>query len=221
MIAAELINSHIPPLKPTDQVTKVMMWMEELRVNQLPVIKDGKYMGLISEEIILEGNELDLEVAAYRLIGENCYVKESQHLFDVLKIATDHGVDVVAVINEDGGFEGVVTVQDTMRAFAQTAAVQSPGGILVLSMKQLDYSLSEIARLIESNDAQILSSSIAPDLQDDSKIRVTVKLNVLDLSRIIATLERFGYTIIGNFQESALLSNDKERIDILLKYLDI
>lgn len=221
MIARELISPLIPPLKPTDRGSKVLTWMEELRVNQLPVIKESKFIGLITEEVLLEGNDIDLEVKDYRIIAENCYVKESQHLFDVLKAATDHGVEVVAVLDDDDSFEGVITVQDTIRAFAKTSAVQSPGGILILSMNQVDYSLTEVARLIESNDAKILSSSVSSDLQDPAKIKLTIKINMLDMSRIVATLERFGYNIIGKFQEPGMINNDRERFDILLKYLDL
>lgn len=221
MIARELISTLIPPLKPTDRGTKVLTWMEELRVNQLPVIKDGKFIGLITEEILLEGNDIDLEVNDYRLLAEGCYVRETQHLFDVLKAATDHGVEVVAVLNDTDGFEGVITVQDTIQAFAKTSAVQSPGGILVLSMNQVDYSLSEVSRLIESNDAKILSSSVSSDLADPAKIRLTVKINMLDMTRIVATLERFGYNIVGKFHEPGMINNDRERFDILLKYLDL
>jgi len=84
-----------------------------------------------------------------------------------------------------------------------------------------DYSLSEISRLIEAEDAKILSSSIKDDDFDKTMLRLTLKINQIDLSRIVATLERFGYKIIARYQESNVTDNQKERLDILLKYLDI
>jgi len=115
----------------------------------------------------------------------------------------------------------VITVQDTLTSFAQTAAVQMPGAILVLSMNYNDYSLSEISRLIEENRARVLSSIVKEDPLDPGKIRLTLKLNELELSRIVATLERFGYKVIGRYQETKPLGSEKERIDMLLRYLDI
>ena len=56
---------------------------------------------------------------------------------------------------------------------------------------------------------------------DQAKIKVTLKINKTELSHITATLERFGYRIIGRFQEVESKSNDKERYDMLMKYLDI
>jgi acetoin utilization protein AcuB len=88
-------------------------------------------------------------------------------------------------------------------------------------MNHNDYSLSEISRLIEENRTKILSSIVKEDPMDPGKIRLTLKLNQLDLSRIVATLERFNYHVIGRYQESKQSGSEKDRIDMLLRYLDI
>jgi acetoin utilization protein AcuB len=221
MVARELINHMIPPLKKSDPAKKATAWMEELRINQLPVIENGIYCGLISEELILEDNDNSKEVSEYDLQGKSCQVNENQHFYDVLKIVSDQGVQLVAVLDDEKTFLGVISIKDTVTAFAQSAAVQSPGGIIILSLKQIDYSLSEISRLVESNDAKILSSIVNNDIFDANMIKLTLKVNKTDLSSIIATFERFEYKIIAKFEESKMLSSDKERLDILFKYLDI
>ena len=221
MIARELINHMIPPLKKSDSAQKANAWMEELRVNQLPVIERGVYCGLISEEVILEDNDNSKAVSEYKLQGASCVVNENQHFYDVLKIVSDNGVQLVAVLDDEETFLGVISIKDTVTAFAQSAAVQSPGGIIILSLKQIDYSLAEISRLVESNDAKILSSIVNNDIFDANMIKLTIKINKTDLSSIIATLERFEYKIIAKFEESKLESTDKERLDILFKYLDM
>lgn len=221
MVARELINHMIPPLKKSDLATKATAWMEELRINQLPVIENSTYCGLISEELILEDNDNSKKVSEYNLQGKSCVVNENQHFFDVLKIVSDHGVQLVAVLDENETFLGVISIKDTVTAFAQSAAVQSPGGILILSLKQIDYSLAEISRFVESNDAKILSSIVNNDIFDPNMIKLTLKINKTDLSSIIATFERFGYKIIAKFEDSKMESSDKERLDILFRYLDI
>lgn len=211
----------IPPLKKGDPARKANAWMEELRINQLPVIENGVYCGLISEEVILEDNDNTKEVGEYQLQGKSCVVNENQHFYDVLKIVSDHGVQLVAVLDDSETFLGVISIKDTVTAFAQSAAVQSPGGIIILSLKQIDYSLSEISRLVESNGAKILSSIVNNDMFDANLIKLTLKINKTDLSAIIATFERFDYKIIAKFEDSEMESSDKERLDILFKYLDI
>lgn len=211
----------IPPLKPKDSAKKARLWMEELRCNQLPVVEDEKFLGLISEDLILEANDAEKSIADFDLMGKRCVVYGSSHFYDVIKIASDNSVQMVGVLNNEEKYIGVITVQDTITSFAQSAAIQIPGGILVLSMNQIDYSLAEISRLIEENNAKILSSSIKEDELDPSKLKLTLKVNRLDLTPIVATLERFGYKLIARFQETKVLDEEKGKIDMLLKYLDI
>lgn len=221
MIAEELINHMIPPLKTTDSAGKARLWMEELRCNQLPVVDNEQFLGLLSEDLILEANNAALHVADFDLIGEKSVVYASSHLYDVIKIASDYDVQMVGVLNEEKKYTGVITVQDTITSFAQSAAVQIPGGILVLSMDQIDYSLAEISRLVEENNAKILSSSIKEDELDPAKLKLTLKINRMDLSAIVATLDRFGYKLIARFQETKVQDEEKGKVDMLLKYLDI
>ncbi len=221
MIAAELINHMIPPLKLTDTADKAISWMEEFRSNQLPVVDNGIFAGLISEELILEQNEIEMPISSFELTCRECTVLESQHFYDVVKKASDNDVQLIAVLDENGEYNGVITVQDTITSFAQTAAVQAPGAILVLSMDARDYSLSEISRLVEEEGAKILGSTIREDANDPAKLKLSLKINRTNLSAIVATLERFDYKIIGRFQEPKMVDDDKERLDILLRYLDI
>lgn len=211
----------IPPLKATDDAHKAIVWMEEFRCNQMPVVDNGKLLGFISEEIILEGNDVEKRLKDFDLIGAACYVHMNSHFYDILKVAADNKLQMVAVLTEEEIYNGVITMQDTLSSFAQTAAVQTPGGILVLAMNHNDYSLSEISRLIEENHTRVLSSLVKEDPLYPGKIRLTLKLDQLDLTRIVATLERFNYKVIGRYQEAPSNGSDKERIDMLLRYLDI
>ena len=221
MIAEELINHMIPPLKVTDDAHKAIVWMEEFRCNHLPVVDEGLLLGFISEEIILESNDIDKNLGDFDLVGKECFVSLVSHFFDILRVAGEHKLNIVGVVNEEGQYAGIITVQDIMASFAQTASVQMPGGILILSMDLIDYSLAEISRYVEENKAKVISSNMTEDALDKGKIKVTLKINQLDLSRIVATLERFGYRVIGRYQEAPRDDDSKERLDMLMKYLNI
>jgi CBS domain-containing protein len=221
MIAAELINHMVPPLKVTDDAHKAIVWMEEFRCNYLPVTDEGHLLGFISEEIILEANDIEKGVGSFNLIGKECVVSLESHFFDILRVAGEHKLNMVGVIDDEGQYAGVITVQDIMASFAQTASVQMPGGILVLSMELIDYSLAEISRYVEENKAKVISSTMVEDPLDRGKIKLTIKINQLDLSRIVATLERFGYRVIGRYQEAPRDDDDKDRLDMLMKYLNM
>ncbi len=221
MLAEELINHMIPPLKVSDDAHKAIVWMEEFRCLHLPVVEDGMLLGFISEEIILETNDIDRTLADFDLVGKQCTVSPDSHFYDILKVAGDNKLQIVAVLNEEKQYVGVITVQDIMISFAQTASVQMQGGILILSMDLIDYSLAEISRYIEENNAKVISSLMVEDPMDKGKIKLTLKINQEELTRIVATLERFGYRVIGRYHEIKQDTGEKDKIDMLLRYLDI
>lgn len=221
MIAEELINQMIPALKLTDTAEKAIVWMEEFKTNQLPVIDDRQFKGLISEELILECNDLDKKIADFRLIAENCYVNEDQHLFDIIRTAQECDAEIVAILDEHGDFLGVSHHEDTIKAFANTLVIQGQGGILVLELRMIDYSMAEISRLIESDDAKILGAFLSQYHHDPNFIYLTLKINKKDLTTVAATLERFDYKIVAKFHESSNGDAEKERLDNLFNFLNI
>jgi acetoin utilization protein AcuB len=221
MIAEGLINQMIPALKLTDKAEKAIIWMEELKTNQLPVIEGRTFRGLISEDLILESNDLDRKIGDFRLVSENCYVGEEQHLFDIIRVAQEHEAEIVAILNINGEFMGVSSHEDTIRAFSGTLAVQGLGGILILKMRAIDYSLSEVSRLIESDDAKILGSFLSQDEKTPNDVFLTLKINKEDLTTVIATLERFDYHIVAKFHDNNNITTERERLDNLLNFLNI
>jgi len=222
MIAEELINQMIPALKKTDSLSKAMQWMEELKIHQIPVVEDEQYLGLLSEDLIYHFNNLEEHyVSEIELLSKGIFAFYNQHFYEVLRLANTNKVEMVAILGEGNNFLGVVTVNDTLVAFADSVALQEQGGILVLALNIRDYSLSEISRLVESNNAKILSTYMTANSQNPSQIQVTLKINRPDLSRVIATFERFNYKIIAKFQTSDREDLDRDRLAMLLKYLDI
>ncbi|WP_187264568.1 cbs domain containing protein [Pontibacter beigongshangensis] len=221
MIAEELINQMIPPLKVYDTVDKALRWMEEFRVNELAVARNRKYIGLATEVSLIELNDRNLTLEQVKLEFQDVHVMHFQHFYDVMEVAIKNKIQVVPVLDEVQEFMGIITINDTLAAFGQMSALQGQGSILVLSMPERDYSLSQISRLIEEESAKILSAYVSPDELDPYNIKLTLKLNTTDLSRIIATLERFEYRITAQFQDGSKYDVGRDRLDMLLKYLDI
>ena len=221
MIAEELINQMIPPLKITDPVAKAARWMEEFRVNQMPVVKNRQYMGMVTEDNILENNGQNTTLEEVEFGFENVHVMHHQHFYTVMETAIRNKIQVVPVLDEHHDFLGVITVNDTIAAFGQMSALHGQGGILVLSMNERDYALSEISRHVEENKAKILSAYVSPDEMDGYKVKVTLKINTTDLNRIIATFERFNYRIVAQFHDATEIKDDQDRLDLLMRYLNI
>ena len=221
MVAEDLINVMIPPLKLSDTGEKAKHWMEELRLSQLPVVDKSVFQGLLFEETLLDSDNLNKKISDFRLDYKDLSVLPGTHYYDVIKLATRNKLQILPIIDEDKKFLGVVSLNETAAAIAQMFASQGPGGILLLSMKDQDYSMAQISRLIESNDCKILSSFVVTDERTPGYVNLTLKLSKTDLARTVATLERYDYHVITQFHETELINNDQERLDLLMKYLNM
>ncbi|WP_339925980.1 cbs domain containing protein [uncultured Cyclobacterium sp.] len=221
MRAIEFINNLIPPLKFTDKVKLGLSWMEEIRTDILPVVDKGAFKGFITDEIIYELNDQELNLEHIDLVGSASIVQEDRHIYEVLRISSENQVSMVAVLDKELKYLGVVTQEGAISAFTESISIQSQGGVLILSMFMTDYSLYDIARVVESENAKILSSFISDDPLDDSKIKVTLKIDQVELRHIKATLERFGYRVIDQYQEEDGINSDQDRLGNLMRFLDI
>ncbi len=219
MIAIELVNQVIPPLKSTDTVKKAIQWMEEFRVSQLPLIDKQEYKGLILESALYDCNDENATIDTLEIKYEDTFVYSHQYFFEILKLAKQQNIQVLAVLDEKEEFCGVVTLNDAMNVIAESSGMQEPGGILEFLMDKRDYSLTEISRYVEENDAKILNVHIIDDKIDRQQIKVTIKINTTNLARIVSTFERHDYHVIGKYEDDeAEQALEKDRLDMLFKY---
>jgi hypothetical protein len=221
MHAFEYINNLIPPLKLSDKTGMALAWMEEIRTDVLPLIDKGVFLGLIKEESIFEVNDPNTLIADIQPSNPDCWVFSDKHIYDVMRVSSEQKSNIVAVLNRDSHYLGIVTMEDSIAAFADSLSIKSQGSVLILSLAMTDYSLSEISRIIESENTKVLSSFITDDPLDDNKIKLTLKLDQPELRHIKATLERFGFKIIDHYQEESGVSGEEDRIGNLLRFLDI
>jgi acetoin utilization protein AcuB len=221
MIAKDLINYMIPPLKASDDLDKARLWMDELRVNELPVADQGQFKGLVTEEQLLDADREYETIGELLLTGTNAFVHQDQHYYELLKMAYATGVRMVAVLDDQEHYTGVVSVEDVVEAFASASSVQTPGAILLLSMEPRDYALSEISKIIENNEAMVLSSHMLPHPSETGKVQVTIKTNREDIAHIAANLDARGYTVANTYSTNADSEEDQDRYEGLMRYLRI
>lgn len=220
MTALELITDEIPPLTHLDSGEKALIWMEEFKVSHLPVLKNGNFVGVVSESLILDKMEPSetLDVLFDHL--PRPFVWSTQHIYEVLAFISEYKVSIVPVLDKDETYLGCTSVHHIVQLIANTGSIKEPGGIIVLEMNQNDYSLAQLAQIVESNNAKILSSFIMSSA-DSTKLEVTLKINDSDLDRILRTFERYEYVIKASYQKSEYEDDLQHRFDALINYLKL
>jgi len=219
MIASELISSEVIPLKTSDTGEAAMMVMSDFLVKHLPIVNNTQLLGVLSEDDILN-NPITEQVGSYNLGQTKAYVNHKEHLFEIMRAMAEHELTMIPVVDDDGNYMGLITQEDLLQFYAKSFSFSEPGGILLLELAKRDYVLSEIARLIESDNGVILSSFITTGA-DPNIAYLTLKINRRDLENIKATLTRFGYMIKGSFVEEEYYDSLRDRYDMLMNYLDV
>ena len=219
MLLRNLIHDQVPPLKTTDTAKRALQWMEAFRQSNLPVIgQGGAYMGMVYEKDLWKLENRDVPLFGLSIPFNRLFVNEYQHLFDAIKFAANNDFTVIPVLNDREEYLGLLTVMDIIRALAAANSVQNPGGIVVLEMDKSKYSLGDITRIVEAEGAQILSSS-AVVATDPDKVEVTMKINFIDLTRILAGFYRHNMDVKASYHQSEFQSDLQSRYDAFMNYL--
>jgi len=221
MLAKDLMSDLVPALKTSDTGAQALSWMDIFRISHLPIVNERDFLGLISDKDIYDLNEADEPIGNHNLSLFSPFVFEDQHIYEVIEIASRLNLTVIPVLARNNQYLGLITLTDLVEVFADLSALKHPGGILVLEVNQNDYSLTEISRIVESNDAKILSLYIS-SAEDTTRMTVTLKINTNDLTSVIRTFERFEYNILASYlkddEEEKLI---QERYDLFMRYLNI
>jgi CBS domain-containing protein len=215
----ELISSAIPTLNPGDTVFQALELMQEFHVMQLPVVAEEKYIGMASEDDLMNIDEqatLDSISQHFSRIA----AKGQAHFLEAVQMANEHNLSLVPIIEKDNEFLGVITTSDLLKQLGKTTGANEPGGIIVLEMDQRSFSFSEISKLIETNDAQITQLNTNWD-NSNGVFYVTLKVSKFEISDILATFQRYEYQVKYHFGEELYENELRSNYDHLMNYLNI
>lgn len=220
MIARNIISQSIPPLKQTDTGQKALSWMSEFFLQQLPVVEGTTFLGIITEYDILDQKNPDLEIGEMPLQLTDVKLAETDHIYEAIKTMQKNKLTILPVVDEQNKYLGIITQESLLNFFASASALQEPGGIIVLEVNHNGYVLTEIAQIVEANDASILNLYVN-QVPNASLLEITLKLNRSDLEAIIQAFERYEYSVKAFYQEEDYSEFLQDRYDSLMNYLNI
>ena len=206
MTASQLIIESLPPIKLNEKCSKAVSWMSEFKISHLPVVNDNTFEGIISEESLLDFNYKNETIAESNIQLMHVFTYEYQHIFEAMKQMSDNHLTILPILDRNDNYIGSTTLSHLMTLTTNTTSVKEPGGVIVLSVNSKDYSLAQIAQIVESNNARILSSFITSSPET---------------TEILQTFNRYDYTVIESYQKEQNHDEMKDRFDYLMKRLDL
>lgn len=194
--------------------------MDTFKISHMPVVESDKYIGLVSEDEIYDRDSFEEPVSGMGVLPAP-HVLSAQHIFDALAVAVRFNIPVVPVVDNNHKYLGSISLQTLMSSMAKITNVEAKGAVLILEMGVHDYSLSEIARIVESENGRILASYVT-EYEDSTKIDVTIVLNQTEISPVVKSLERYGYKVNAFFSGVNMMDDFyRDRYDLLMNYMKI
>jgi len=213
------IDQSIPALKLEDGLHIAIDLMDEFKILHLPVVEDEKYLGYISESLVLDSNAST--VGELIFAGEKTFTTNQESIYDTVRKLSQHDLTAIPVLNRNNKYLGLVTIQSIFKSLSAISAIRSLGGVFSVFVKQQDYSLSEITRILEGNGYKVLSVELLTVDDDPLKVEVVFKVNSQELSTAFSALERHGYIIGLKFGENSQDLDNADRLGHLFNFLEL
>lgn len=212
------ISNHIHPLSIESPIDAVHKLFYQLTYSHLPVLDDQLLLGTIFEEDA-KNYDPSKTVGDYQYELDSFHVKDTTNWLDVLEAFAQNEANIMPVLDNNNRYLGYYELSDIMNLFNHTPFLNEPGGIMIVEKGVRDYSFSEIAQIIESNNGKILGAFISDTTED--LIQITIKINNSNLNEVLQTFRRYSYNVIFGNDDDVFIDNLKERSQYLNKYLNI
>lgn len=190
----------------------------DVSFSHFPVLEDGIYIGSIVAEDI-ETFDTDKKISNYKYTLEPFFVRSSMNWLDVLEVFVKNHTDIVPVLDENNHYLGYYELTDSMRFLNETPFIKEAGGIIIVKKALVDYSMSQVSQIVESNNGKLLGLFVSKS--DNDTIEITIKVTLGVMNDIIQTFRRYNYEIISEHNDDNYINTLKERSDYLDKYLNI
>lgn len=218
MLAYDYISKDFIPPKLNQSVDHALRLANEFSLKHIPVFEGLNFVGNISRET-LEENDLETPLSALRDFIEFFYMTENGSLLDAIQNFHQNDTNILVVLNKDQQYVGFLMMDDVISGISNMPFITEPGAIIVVEVAQKQFSISEIAKIAESNNARIVGLFITGYSED--KVQIGVKLIAESLASVGETFERFNYSVIYKFFHDEKEDLMKDRYDMLMKFLDL
>jgi len=215
MLAATITVQGFPLLQLEDKVRFALQCMEDFDVQELAVVKDDYFLGLVQKADLL-----DTDASSTLMVLSDQFKKmmvlDTAHFLTALDLFSKHQLSILPVLNEQQECIGMIPQKSLNDALAKFLGVDVPGAIIVLSVAPYQYSLAEMSRLVESNNAQIVQLN-----SYYGAMIITLKINKDEAQAIIATFQRYDYQLVQYFGKTPLHNDIEAHYHHLMNYLDV
>lgn len=122
MKVSDAMTSQVSVARPSDTVRQVAETMAKVDSGVVPVVDDGKVVGLVTDRdivlrVVAEGRSFDSAISEVMSDGEVLSVKEDDVLADATAKMANNQVRRLVVLNDAGNLTGILSLGDVAKDY--------------------------------------------------------------------------------------------------------
>jgi len=204
----DFMTSHPITITPDTPIFQALEIVRKHKVRHLPVLKDGKIVGLVTERGLLTVSpspattlsvyELNYVLAKVTVreamvknpitVAPGCPIEEAAQLMWEKRIGS-------LLVTEGERLVGIITQTDMIEAVVRLLGLRKPGARLVIETGDRIGVLAELTQIFRDNNINI--RSVATVEIEPGKYHVLFRLNVPDVGPVAGEIERRGFQIVA------------------------
>ncbi len=214
----DYIDGTILPLKSSDTVEIAIDLLVDQKVDFLPVIEDGKILQWVGLQALLkEFLDAKLSEIEFGKLQVEMKLSNAMHFYNALQVFEIQNAAILPVFDETDSYKGLLRLKDLMHYTFQQ--FQPYFSVVVIEMKDFDYSLSKISHIVEYNHSKILQLHLSQ--KEAGLLQIHLMINTTTLQSILSSFARYNFTILYVFNQTDTDNLVVDRYQSLMKYLDL
>jgi len=217
MNITDYILKDFKPLTLKCKISKAQKLCENLPITHIPVVENGKLLGCFSQSDIRTIEDTEQNVENFTDLFYHYHSDTTSSTLELLSIFADNDANIIPVISENN-YIGYIELADILETFSSTPFLANDGFTLIVQKNNIEYSMSEISQIVESNSGVLLGAYQSEMTTD--VVTLTLKIASQEINEIIQTFRRYNYLIITEHKDDFYLEDLKNRSDYLQKFLN-
>ena len=220
MLISQFLSNADFSIQNADSIQQALDKLQDMLCKELVVLNGDDYIGLVNETILLDAEDEEAPLSSIKINTAPIQLKFNQHPYDALVMITVYNSTIIPILDQDNKYIGVSTQLDILKAISSIQSQNESGAIIVLATGLHDFSLSQIAHLVESDNCRILNCATKINLESDN-IEVTLKVDKSNINALLNSFLRHNYLILETHNTIAAFDDTADRYQQLMNYINI
>lgn len=191
------------------KISEAVDLMSEKNLHRLPVVKNGKLVGLVTESLISKrGASKATSLSIYELnyllsktsvdaimIKDVVTIHENRLFEDAALLMTKHDIGCLPVVNDENDVVGILTNNDVFNAFLDLLGYRETGSRVCVEVKNNIGAMGEISEVFVRNQCNITHVGVYKE--ENGVVSMIFRIGTFNTDILVDDLNKSGFKVLN------------------------